>query len=69
MASALALQCSTNWAMKTHILRAGHFIEFILTSDRNMKFGDNLQNKNNIARMEVDHNSSNLIYSEMRAVI
>ena len=34
-----------------------------------MKFGDNLQNKNNIARMEVDHNSSNLIYSEMRAVI
>ena len=29
MASALALQCSTNWAMKTHILGAGQFIEFI----------------------------------------
>ena len=35
MASALALQCSTNWAMKTHILEAGQFIEFILTRDRN----------------------------------
>ena len=34
MASALALQCSTNWAMKTHILRAGQFIEFILTPDK-----------------------------------
>ena len=33
MASALALQCSTNWAMKTHILGAGQFIEFILTRD------------------------------------
>ena len=32
MASALALQCSTNWAMKTHILGAGQFIEFILSS-------------------------------------
>ena len=36
MASALALQCSTNWAMKTHILGAGQFIEFILTRDRNI---------------------------------
>ena len=27
MASALALQCSTNWAMKTHTLRAGQFVE------------------------------------------
>ena len=30
MASALALQCSTNWAMKTHTLGAGQFIEFIV---------------------------------------
>ena len=29
MASALALQCSPSWAMKTHILEAGQFIEFI----------------------------------------
>ena len=30
MASALALQCSTTWAMKTHTLGAGQFIEFIV---------------------------------------
>ena len=30
MASALALQCSTNWAMKSHTLGAGQFIEFIV---------------------------------------
>ena len=30
MASALALQCSTNRAMKTHKLGAGQFIEFIV---------------------------------------
>ena len=29
MASALALQCSTNWAMKTHTLGAGHGICWI----------------------------------------
>ena len=29
VASALALQCSPSWAMKTHILEAGQFIEFI----------------------------------------
>ena len=38
MASALALQCSTNWAMKTHILGAGQFIEFISTRDRNIEW-------------------------------
>ena len=31
MASVLALQCSTNWAMKTHTLGAGQFVEFIIT--------------------------------------
>ena len=30
MASALVLQWSTNWAMKTHTLRAGQFVEFIV---------------------------------------
>ena len=35
MASALALQCSTNWAMKTHMLEADQFIEFNSTRDRN----------------------------------
>ena len=32
VASALALQCSTNWAMKTHTLGAGQFGELILSS-------------------------------------
>ena len=31
MAATLALQCSTIWAMKTHTLGAGQFLEFILT--------------------------------------
>ena len=31
MASALALQCSTNWAMKTHMLGADAFMQFIFT--------------------------------------
>ena len=35
MASALALQCSTIWAMKTHILGAGQFVEFAFTGERN----------------------------------
>ena len=30
IASVLALQCSTNWAMKTHTLGAGQFGEFIV---------------------------------------
>ena len=30
IASALALQCSTNWAMKTHVLGEGQFTEFIV---------------------------------------
>ena len=30
MASALALQCSTNWAMKTHTLGEGQFIELVV---------------------------------------
>ena len=30
MASALALQCSTNWAMKTHTSGADHWIKFAI---------------------------------------
>ena len=35
MTSVLALQCSTNWAMKTHALGEGQFVEFNLTRERN----------------------------------
>ena len=35
IASALALQCSTNWAMKIHMLGVDQFIEFNFTRDRN----------------------------------
>ncbi len=35
MGSALALQCFIDWAMKTQMLGANHFIEFIFTRDRN----------------------------------
>ena len=31
MASALALQYSANWAIKTYTLGAGQFVEFIIT--------------------------------------
>ena len=40
MASALALQCSTNWAMNTHMLGAGQFVEFIVPM-KGMKQGMN----------------------------
>ena len=33
--SALVLQCSTNWTMKTHTLEAGQIIELILTPEEN----------------------------------
>ena len=35
MASPLALQCFTNWAMKTHKLGVGQIVEFSLTRERN----------------------------------
>ena len=35
MASALALQCTTNWTIKTHMLGADQFIEFIFTRHKN----------------------------------
>ena len=34
MASALALRYSTNWAMKTHTLGEGQFVEFNLTREK-----------------------------------
>jgi len=39
--TAFALQCSTNWAMNTHTLGAGQFIEFILTRERNETENEN----------------------------
>ena len=33
-APTLALECSTDWAMKTHVLGAGQFVEFISTHER-----------------------------------
>ena len=42
MASVLALQCSTNWAMKTHTLGAGQFAD--LTHERN-KVSTTINNK------------------------
>ena len=35
MTSVLALQCSTNWAMKTHTLGEDQFVEFNLTREKN----------------------------------
>ena len=47
MASALALQCSTNLAMTTHTLGKGQFVEFILTREWT-KATINKQHKNAI---------------------
>ena len=47
MASALALQCSTNLAMRTHTLGKGQFVEFILTREWT-KATINKQHKNAI---------------------
>ena len=38
MASPLALQCSNNWAMKTHTLGAGQFVEFIIFMFHSLSF-------------------------------
>ena len=35
IASVLVLQCSTNWAKKSHTLEAGQSVEFILTHEWN----------------------------------
>ena len=41
MASALALQRSNNWAVKTHTLGVGQFVQFILTCKMNEPNYDN----------------------------
>ena len=48
VASAFTLQCSTSWAMKTHTLEAGQFIEFINPwKDWNTEWNDvNCRNTN-----------------------
>ena len=53
MAFALALQCSTNWAMKTHTLEAGQFLELILTRKRSETYnGDDY-----VVSTPLSHNS------------
>ena len=42
MRYALALQCSTNWAMKTNKLGAGQFVEFILTREWNESWNERM---------------------------
>ena len=42
MASALALQWSTNWAMKTYTLGTDQFVEFILTREWNETYEDDV---------------------------
>ena len=53
MAFVLVLQCSTNWAMKIHMLAADQFIKLIFTHDRNEMWN------------EVDFNSGNTVEMEM----
>ena len=53
MAFVLVLQCSTNWAMKIHMLGADQFIKLIFTHDRNEMWN------------EVDLNSGNTVEMEM----
>ena len=72
MASALALQCSTNWAMKTHILGAGQFIEFILTRDRKyriMMWTAEIQMKWRIHHRSYDRNLSNCKFKPEKKTI
>ena len=54
MASALALQCSTNRAMNTHMLGADQFIEFIFTRDRNETWNEVDLNCGNTLRRNGD---------------
>ena len=44
MASASTLQCSTNWAMATHTLEAGQFVDFILTHEWNKTYNEDDMN-------------------------
>ena len=57
MASALALMYSTIWAMKTNTLEAGQFVEFILTSETGMKYGDDVNYRNTNFKWRYDLSS------------
>ena len=46
MASTLAPQCSTNWAMKTHTLRAGQFFPSSSKNVKEMKHEDYVSSGN-----------------------
>ena len=63
VASAFALQCSPSWAMKTHTLEAGQFIEFINPwNEWNNEWNDvNGGNTNeiNISKSQLNRNLSN----------
>ena len=63
MASTLALQCSTIWAMKTHTLGAGQFVEFILTrpwKEWHLKMMWTAEIKNFKWRYHRDHRDDNI---------
>ena len=53
MASAFALQCSANWAMKSHMLGGNQRIEFIFTYDRNLTWNEVDSKCGNIDEMEM----------------
>ena len=53
MASVLVLLCSTNWAMKTHMLGADQFIEFIFTRDMSEMWNEVDLNCGNIYELEM----------------
>ena len=64
MASALALQSSTNWAKKTHKLGAGQFGEIALTHERNKTLHEgnvNCGNTNVILRYDRHGYNNNFI--------
>ena len=53
MASALALQCSTIWAMKTHMLGEEQFIEFPFTREKNETVNEADLNRGKTDKMEM----------------
>ena len=53
MASALVLRCTTYWAMKTHMLGADQFFEFIFTRNKNETWTEVDLNSENTDEMEM----------------
>ena len=58
MASALALQCSTNWAMKTNTLGTGQFVEFIVPL-KGMRYMNIMWTADIRMKWRCDHRSCN----------